>query len=128
MDQNLRILKNALGLLWVRHEVWRQVALVKAHALDIFKSSVGGLAFLNFDNAIGADSVNGFGDQLAKVRVMVGAHGCNFLKIGATLALLRHFNQRVAGGCCRKINSALQSDGVHRARYELQATIKDGRR
>ena len=128
MDQNLRILKNALGLLWIRHEVRRQVALVKAHALDIFKSGVGGLAFLNFDNAIGADSINGFGDQLAKVRVMVGAHGRNFLKIGATLALLRHFNQRIASGGGRKINSALQSDGIHRARDKFQTTIKDGGR
>ena len=127
MDQNLWILKNALGLLWIRHEVRRQIALVKAHALDIFKSGVGGLAFLNFDNAIGANSVNGLRNQLAQVRVMVGAHGRNLFQISATLALLRHFNQRVAGGGRRKINSALQSDGVHRARYELQATIKDSR-
>ena len=56
----------------VGDEVGRDVALVELHALDEFERRLGGLAFLDGDDAVLADLLEGVGHQLADRRVVVG--------------------------------------------------------
>ena len=57
---------HALG---VGHHVRRQVALVEAHALDEVHLHAEGLAFLDGDDAVLADLVDGGRDHLADLRI-----------------------------------------------------------
>ena len=56
-----------------RDEVGRDIALVKGHAFDELQRRLGGLAFLDSDDAVLADLGNSLGHDLADGRVVVGA-------------------------------------------------------
>ena len=71
VDEDEAVLEDALGGLGVGHEVRREVALVELHALDVLERGVGTLAVLDLDHAVGPDLVDGLGDHLGDLGVVV---------------------------------------------------------
>ena len=65
IDQHVRIFQDALRLLWISHEIWREVSLIEAHAFDIIQRGVRSLAFFDFNNAICAHFMDRFSNQIA---------------------------------------------------------------
>jgi hypothetical protein len=125
VDEDERVLEHALGALRIGHEVGREEALVERHALDIVERRLGGLAFLDLADAIGADLVDRLGDELADRGVVVGGHGRDLLEVGLALALLRHLGDGVGGCLGRGVDAALDRDGVRARGDVLQAAVED---
>ena len=74
-EQHVGVLEDGLHALGVGHEVGRDVALVEAHALDEVELHAEGVRLLDGDDAVLADLVDGVGDQLADLVVVVGRDG-----------------------------------------------------
>ena len=70
-DQDERILEHGLHLLRVGDEVGRDEAAVELHALDDLERRLGGLRFLDRDDAVAADLLHRVGDELADRRIVV---------------------------------------------------------
>ena len=124
-DQDVRILKNALGLLGVGHEVRRDVALVEGHAFNVIERGLVALGFFHFDHAIGADLVNGLGDEFAHRSVMIGADGGNLDKVALAGALASALGDGVASDFRCIIDATLHSDGVCTSSDVAKATVED---
>ena len=97
VNENERIFHLALHLGRIGDEVGRNVALVELHALDEFERGLGGLAFLDGDDAVLADLLEGVGHLLADDRIVVGADGGDLLHLLFLGELLGDALQRVDG-------------------------------
>ncbi len=81
VDKDVRVLQLAFHLLRIGYEIRRQITAVELHAFDEFVSRLDGLAFLDRDDAVLADSVHGLGDDAADLAVVVGGHGGHVLHV-----------------------------------------------
>ena len=72
VKEDIAILEHALHGRVGGDEVRAEVALVELHAFEELDMRVEGLAFLNGDDAVLADLVHGFGDDVADLHVLVG--------------------------------------------------------
>ena len=72
VDQDDRVLEHDFHALGIGHEVGREVAAVELHALDDVERGLERLGFLDRDDAVLADLLHRFGDDLADRRVAVG--------------------------------------------------------
>ena len=73
--ENVSVLEDGFLTLLVGHEVGRQVALVEAHTLGGLQGGVEGVGLLDGDDALGADLLEGLGDELADGGVVGGDGG-----------------------------------------------------
>ena len=74
VDEDVRVLELDGDRFLVGDEVRRQVAAVELHALDDDDFGLGGLAFLDGDDAVGcADLLHGLGELLADLRSLLAA-------------------------------------------------------
>ena len=60
-----RVFQHALHALGVGDEVGGEIAAVELHAFDHFQRRLHGLGFLDRDDAVLADLLHGFGDDVA---------------------------------------------------------------
>ena len=82
VDQDVGVLEHRLHRRRVGDEVGAQVAAVELHALDPLDLGLEGLAFLDRDDAVLADLLDGLGDHLADLGVEVGGDGGDLLGLG----------------------------------------------
>ena len=72
----------------------RQVAAVELHAFDDFELGLGGLGFLDGDDAFVADLLHRLGDHLADRLVAVGGDGADLGDFFRGLDLLGVLDER----------------------------------
>ena len=77
VDEDVGILELGDHLLGVGDEVRREVAAVELHAFDDVELGLGGLGFLDGDDALVADLLHRLGDHLADGGIAVGRDGAD---------------------------------------------------
>ena len=75
VEEDQGVLEDDLHRAGVRHEVGAQVSLVELHAFDEFEGGRRGLAFLDGDHAVAADPLDGVGQHVADLRVVIRGDG-----------------------------------------------------
>ena len=100
VDEDVGVLELGHHLLGVGDEVGREVAAVELHAFDDVELGLGGLGFLDRDDAFVADLLHRLSDHLADFGVAVGRDGAdlgNFIRrlhlLGAGLDVLDGFSR-----------------------------------
>ena len=73
-EQDQGVLQDRLHLLGRGDEVGRQKAAIELHAFDHVERGVGGLRFLDRDDALAADLFHGVGDEFADGWIVVGGN------------------------------------------------------
>src|SRR5207302_1520913 len=73
-NQNEAIFEHALHPVRVGHKVRRQITTIELHPLDQVHGGLEGLCFFHRDDAIFADFLHGFSDNLADGGVVIGRH------------------------------------------------------
>ena len=117
VDEDERVFHLALHLGRVGDEVGRNVALVELHALDELEGGLGGLAFLDGDDAVLADLLEGVGHLLADDRIVVGADGGDLLHLLFLGELLGHASRAMLDGRFHGlVDAALDDHRVGRRR------------
>ena len=77
VEQDVGVFELGNHLVGVGDEVGREVAAVELHAFDDFEFGLGGLGFLDGDDAFVADLLHRFGDHLADRLVAIGRDGAD---------------------------------------------------
>ncbi len=77
VDQDDGVFQNRFHALGVGHKVRRQVAAVKLHAFDHFQLRLHGLGFFHGDDAVLADLLHRFGNDVANGLIVVGGDGAH---------------------------------------------------
>ena len=72
VDEDERVLEDALHPLGIGHEVRREVAAIELHPLDDLDGGLGALRLLDRDDALAADLLDRVADELADRGVVVG--------------------------------------------------------
>ena len=124
-EQHVRVLEHRLHLLRVGDEVGRDVAAVELHALDDFEHRLGGLRFLDRDDAFAADLLHGVGDQLADRRVVVRRDGRDLRLLLARAHRARHVLERRDRRRQPAVEAALEVDGARAGRDVAHAVGED---
>ena len=124
-NQNVRVLKDRLHRLRVRHEVRREIALVELHAFHHVKGRLNRLRLFHGDRAVLTHFVHRVSDNLADRRIPVGRNGRNLGDFCPVLDLLRNPRNLRDQRFNRLVNPALQRGRVRTSRDILQAFLKD---
>ena len=125
VQEDVDVFKIGNHLVRVGHEVRRQVAAVELHAFNNFELGLGGLGFLNRDDAFIADLLHRLGDHLADGGLAIGGDGANlrdFFRCLDLLGLLDEVRDDFGDG---KINAALQIHRVHAGGDGFAAFLND---
>ena len=77
MDQDVGVLEGSFHALRIGDEVGREVAAVELHAFDDFQLGLQRLRLFDGDDAVLADLLHGFGNDLADGLVVVGGDGAD---------------------------------------------------
>ena len=77
MDQDDGVFENGFHALGIGDEVGREVAAVELHAFDDFQLGLHRLGFFDGDDAVFADLLHGFGNDVADGLVVVGRDGAD---------------------------------------------------
>ena len=77
VDQDVGVLERRFHALGIGHEVRREVAAVELHAFDHFQLGLQRLRFFNRDDAVFANFLHRFGNDLANGLVVVGGDRAN---------------------------------------------------
>ena len=77
VDEDDRILEHHFHALGIGHEVRREIPAVELHAFDDVERGLERLGFLDGDDAVLADLVHRFRDDLADGRIAVGRDGAD---------------------------------------------------
>src|SRR5580704_15783023 len=77
VNQDVSVLECGFHALGIGDEVRREIAAVELHAFDHFKLRLEGLGFFHGDDAIFANLLHGFGNDLADGLVVVSADGAD---------------------------------------------------
>src|SRR2546430_2310416 len=77
VDQDVHVLEYAFHALRVGHKIGREVAPIELHAFDHFEGGLHCFGFLDGDDAILADLLHRFGDDVAHLLVGVGTDGAH---------------------------------------------------
>src|SRR5580658_3106306 len=124
VDKNAYVLEHAFHALGVGDEVGREVAAVKLHTFDHFKSRLHRAGFLDGDDAILADLLHSFGDDAANLLVVVGGNGANLgdhVALDVFVELLDLLNGHFDGA----LDAALESGGAGACGDSLDALAED---
>ena len=126
VDEDVAVFQLGLHVLGVGDEVGRNVALVELHALDELERGFGGLAFLDGDDAVLADLLEGVGHQLADGRVVVGADAGDLLHLFLLGQPLGHAFQVLDDGFDGLVDAALDGHRIGAGGDVAQAFLIDG--
>ena len=77
VDQDVGVLERSFHALGIGDEVGREVAAVELHAFDDFQLGLERLRLFDGDDAVFADLLHRFGNDLADGLVIVGRNGAN---------------------------------------------------
>jgi hypothetical protein len=77
VDQDVSILQSDFHPLRISHEVRRQIAAVELHSLDHFQLRLQRLRLFHRDNAVLADLLHGFGNDVANGLIIVRRNGAD---------------------------------------------------
>ena len=75
VNQDEAVFQHALHAVRIRHEIRRQVAAIELHPFDDVQRGLDGLGFFNRDDAVLADFLHGFGNDVADRGIIVGGNG-----------------------------------------------------
>ena len=75
VNQDQAIFEHALHAVRIGHEVRRQITAIELHAFDDVQRGLDGLRFFDRDDAVFADLLHGFGNDVADGGVVVGGNG-----------------------------------------------------
>ena len=122
-DEDERVVDDGFHLVGIGDHVGGEIAAVKLHAFDYIAVGLGGLAFLEGDDAVLADLLHGFGDQGADVLVAGGngADAGDVLGPGHGLGDTLHC---LDGGLSGLLDALLHDHGVC-ARGQILQTFAD---
>ena len=84
------VLEHALHAVRIGHEVRREITAIELHAFDDVQRGLDGFGFFDRDDAIFADLLHRFGDDVADCRIVVGGNGRD-LRDHVALHRLRQF-------------------------------------
>ena len=125
VDENERLLELAEHLVAIGNEMRREIAAVKFHSLDGLDMGLDLLALLDGDDSVLSHRLEGIGDALANLPVLVGRHGgqVNDLVLGLDRGgqSLQAFERLVDS----EANSTRQDHRVHSANNVLQTPEVD---
>ena len=125
VEEDEGLLEDALHPLRIGHEIGRQVAAVELHALDRLHRGLEALGLLDRDDAVLADLVHGFGDDLADRQVVVGGDRAD---LGDHLAadLAAHLLELRDDGLDGLVDALLDQGRVGAGRDVAQALAVNG--
>src|SRR5690606_25496709 len=124
-QQDERLFHLSLHLVRIGDEVGRQVAAVELHALNDIEFGLGGLGFLDGDDALVADLFHGLGDHFADLDVAVGRDGADLGDLGVVGDLLGRRLDLGEDGGDGLVDAALQIHRVHAGGDGLEAFLHD---
>src|SRR5260370_42362100 len=132
MDQDVGVVELRLHPLRIGHEVRRQVAAVKLHALDYFQRRLQSLGLLDRDHAFLADLLHRLGDNVADGRVVVGGNRTDLLDFTAILGRLRQVLELVHDALDGALDAAFErhrivAGGDHLDTFGVDRTREYGR-
>ena len=125
MNQDQGILQHTLHTIRIRYEVRRQVAAIELHPFNDVEGRFDGLRFLHSNDAILADFLHGFGDDVSDRGVIVGGNGSD-LRNHVALHRLRQFLNPLHCNFDRALDSAFDGHRVSAGRNGLHAFAEDG--
>ena len=112
VNEDERVIQHDRHLLAVGHEVRREIATIELHALHRLELGVHALVFFDGDDAFLADLLHGVGEDVADLRVAVGADGGNLRDLRLVLRRLRARFDGSQNGLDRRVDASLQVRGA----------------
>src|SRR5881628_2565474 len=125
VDEDDGVLQYHVHPLRIRHEVGREVAPVELHALDHLEGGLHRLGFFDGDDAILADLLHGFGDQVADRLVVVGGDRGDLGDLLLILGGLGHMLQLLDHHVDRLLDTPLQGHRVRARGHVLETPAED---
>ena len=126
-DEDIRVVDDGLHLVGVGDHIGGDVAAVELHTLDDVQAGLGGLGFLDGDDAGSADLLHGLGDQLADLLVAAGDR-TDARDVRAAVDGLRIFLNGLDGGVDCLLHTLAHDHRVCAGGDVLQALADDGLR
>src|SRR5712672_2208436 len=127
VDEDAHVFQNALHPLWVGNEVGRQVAAVELHTFDDFQRGFHGAGLFHGDDAVFADLLHGFGDDVADLLVIVGGNRAD-LRDHVALDVAGETLDFFHGDFHGALDAALESGRAGACGDSLHAFTEDGLR
>ena len=128
MDEDERVFENAFHAIRIRYEIGREVATIELHTFDNVKGGLNRLGFFNGNDAVFADLVHRFGNDVADGGVVVRGHGRHLRDHRALLDFLCQVLDFGCDGFDSFINTALHSHRVYAGGHSLHAFTENGLR
>ncbi len=126
MDEDIGLFQLDPQLLGIGHEIGREIAAIKLHALDGLEFGLEALGFLDRDHAFIADLVHGFGKDTADLLIAIGRNGRDLRDLAVRHDLLGVRFQIGDHGPDRQVDAALEVHRVHARTDGLGALAHDG--
>ena len=112
VDEDVGVFQHRFHRFRVRHEVGRQISLVKLHAFHHVQRSFNALGFFHGDGAVLAHLVHGFRDDVADFSVPVGGDGSDLGHFLAGVDRLADLLEFFHNGIRSLHDAPLEGDGV----------------
>ena len=125
VEKDVGVFQLGNHLVRVGDEVGREVAAVELHAFDDFELGLGGLGFLDGDDALVADLLHRFGDHLADRLIAIAGNRADLGDLLGCADLLRGLGQVGDHVINCEIDAALQVHRVHAGGNGLVAFLND---
>ncbi len=126
MDEHIGLLQFDPHLVLIGDEVRAEIAAVELHAFDDFQLGLGGLGFLDGDDALVADLLHRLGKEAADLGVAVGGYGADLGDLVVLRDLAGVGLQLGHHGVDRLVDAALQVHRVHAGGNGLGTLPDDG--
>src|SRR5688572_11417019 len=126
MDEDQAVFEDALHTIRIGHEIRRKVPAVELHTFNDIEGGLNGLCFLNGDDAVLADLVHGFGNDVPDRRVIVCRNSGHLRDHGAFLHFLRQALDFGYSGLDSAFDAALYGHRVGTRSHGLHALAEDG--
>ena len=127
MQEDVGVLELGHHLVGVGDEVGREIAAVELHAFDDVEFGLGGLGFLDGDDAFVADLLHGLGDHVADGLLAIGRNRADLADLlPSDLIFLDVLLEVLDGGRDGHVDAALQVHRVHAGGDVLGAFADDG--
>src|SRR5690606_29391437 len=126
VDEYIGLFQFNPHLLLVGDEIGREIAPVELHALDDLELGLGGLGFLDRDDALIANLLHGFCEEAANLGVAIGRNGAdlgNLIVLGHLAGIGLQLRHDSLNGL---VDATLQVHRVHAGRNGLGAFLHDG--
>ena len=126
VDEQERIFEGGFHAFGVGDEVGGNVPAVELHAFDHVQRGAHGFGFLNGNDAVFADLVHGFGNQVADGGVVVRGNGADLPDLFLVLTGLAELLQFSGGRFNGFLDSAFQFHGIRAGAEVLHAFAENG--